>query len=83
LPGGADLGQLIYLIVVHSGNVMELAALKESTELLDVEAVRGHVGILGVPISQNLMHHEVRVSKIEDSLDANLLAEVQGEICTP
>jgi hypothetical protein len=38
---------------------MELAALKESIELLDVEAVRGHVGILGVPISQNLRHHKI------------------------
>jgi hypothetical protein len=28
---------------------MELAALKESIELLDVEAVGGHVGVLGIP----------------------------------
>jgi hypothetical protein len=29
--------------------MMELAALEESAELLHVEAIRGHVGILGVP----------------------------------
>jgi hypothetical protein len=51
LHGGADLGQLICLVIVCLGNMMELAALKESAKLLDVEAVRGHVGILGIPIS--------------------------------
>jgi hypothetical protein len=30
---------------------MELAALKESAELLHVEAIRGHVGVLGIPFS--------------------------------
>jgi hypothetical protein len=30
---------------------MELAALEKSVELLDVEVVGGHVGILGVLIS--------------------------------
>jgi hypothetical protein len=28
---------------------MELAALEESAKLLDIEAIGGHVGILGVP----------------------------------
>jgi hypothetical protein len=56
---------------------MELAAFEESAELLDVEIVRGYVGVLGVPISRNLMHHEVRVSKTEDPLDANLLGHLE------
>jgi hypothetical protein len=41
LLGGADLGQPILLAVVCSGDVMELAALEKSTELLDVEAIGG------------------------------------------
>jgi hypothetical protein len=41
--------------------MMELAALEESTELLDVEAVGGHVGVLGVSFPQDLVHHKVRV----------------------
>jgi hypothetical protein len=31
---------------------MELAALEESAELLDAEAIGGHVGILGVPFPE-------------------------------
>jgi hypothetical protein len=42
---------------------MELTALEEFRELLDVEAVRGHVGVHGIPISRNLTHHKVGVSK--------------------
>jgi hypothetical protein len=56
---------------------MELTILEESAELLDVEAVRSHVGVLRVPISRKLMHHEVRVSKTKDSLDANLLGQLE------
>jgi hypothetical protein len=63
---------MICFIIICLGNVMELAALKESAELLDVEAVGGHVGVLGVPVSQDLMHHEVTVSKAEDPPNANL-----------
>jgi hypothetical protein len=53
---------------------MELTSFEESTELLDVEAVGGHVGVLSVPVffprlgaprGQNLQR--------EDPLDANLL----------
>jgi hypothetical protein len=53
--------------------MMELIALKESAELLDIEAVGGHVGILGIPFSQDLVHHKVGVSEAEDPLDANFL----------
>jgi hypothetical protein len=42
---------------------MELAALKESIELLDVEAVGGHVSVLGIPFSRDLMYHEVESPK--------------------
>jgi hypothetical protein len=56
---------------------MELTSFEESTELLDVEAVGGHVGVLSVPVffprlgaprGQNLQR--------EDPLDANLLGQL-------
>jgi hypothetical protein len=52
---------------------MELTALEESTELLHIEAIGGHVGILGIPFPRDLVHHQVRVSKVEDPPNANLL----------
>jgi hypothetical protein len=52
---------------------MELAALEESIELLHVEAVGGHVGILGIPFPGDLVHHQAEVSVIEDPPDTNLL----------
>jgi hypothetical protein len=55
---------------------MELATLKESAELLHVEAIGGHVGILGIPFPGDLVHHQVRVFKTEDSPDDNLLASL-------
>jgi hypothetical protein len=57
--------------------MVELASLEEFAELLDVEAVRGHVGVLGVPISQNLINHGVQVSKTEDPPDASLLGQLE------
>jgi hypothetical protein len=56
---------------------MEFTPFKESTELVDVEAIGGHVGVLGVPISRDLMYHEVRISKIEDHPNANLLGQLE------
>jgi hypothetical protein len=47
--GGADLRKPIRLIYVRSRDVMELIAFKETAELLDVEAIGGHVGVLCVP----------------------------------
>jgi hypothetical protein len=44
-------------MIVCSGDVMKLAALEESTELLHVEAIEGHVGILGVLFARDLVHH--------------------------
>jgi hypothetical protein len=56
---------------------MELTALEESTELLHVEVIRGHVGILGVPFLRDLVHHQVGVSKAEDPPNANLLGQLK------
>jgi hypothetical protein len=56
---------------------MELTPFKVSTELLDVEAVGGHVGVLGVPVSRDLMHHEVSISELENPLDASLLGQLE------
>jgi hypothetical protein len=52
---------------------MELTALEESAELLDIEAIGGHVGVLSIPFPRDLMHHKVRISKAEDPPDDNLL----------
>jgi hypothetical protein len=52
---------------------MELIAFEESAELLDLEAIGGHVGVLSVPVSRDLVHHEVRIFEVEDPPNANLL----------
>jgi hypothetical protein len=57
--------------------MMELAALEESAELLHVEAIGGHVGVLGVPFPGDLVHHQVGVSKTEDPPNANLLGQLE------
>jgi hypothetical protein len=77
LLGGADLRQPIRLVVVRSGDVMELTALEEPTELLDIETIGGHVGILSVPFPRDLVHHKVGISKAEDPPDANLLGQLE------
>jgi hypothetical protein len=56
---------------------MELVALEESAELLHVEAIGGHVGILGVPFPRYLVYHQVRVSEAEDPPNANLLGQLE------
>jgi hypothetical protein len=52
---------------------MELAAREEFAELLYVEAVGGHVGVLGIPFPRDLVYHQVGVSEAENPLNANLL----------
>jgi hypothetical protein len=56
---------------------MELTALEESAELLDIKAIGGHVGVLSIPFPRDLMPHKVRISKAEDPLDDNLLGQLE------
>jgi hypothetical protein len=55
---------------------MELAALEESAELLHIEAIRGHVGIL-TTFPRDLVHHQVGVAELEDPPNANLLGQLE------
>jgi hypothetical protein len=57
--------------------MMELAALEESVELLYVEAIGGHVGVLGVPFPRDLVYHQVGVSETENPPNANLLGQLE------
>jgi hypothetical protein len=56
---------------------MELTGFEEPTELMDVEVIGGHVGILSVPFSRDLVYHEVRISEAENPPDANLLGQLE------
>jgi hypothetical protein len=56
---------------------MELTALEESADLLHVEAIGGHVGVLGVPFPRDLVHHQVGVSETEDPPNTNLLGQLE------
>ena len=58
------------------GYVVELTPFEMSAELLDEETVGGHVRVLGVPASRNLLDHQVRVAETQDSLDAQLLGRL-------
>jgi hypothetical protein len=53
----------------------ELAPFKVSTELLDEEAVAGHICILGVPVARRLLDHQVGVSIAQDPANAEFLGK--------
>ena len=69
----ADVCQCVCRFVVGAGDVVEFASVEVPGELLDEEALGGHVGILGVPMSGGLLDHQVRDSIAEDSFDAHCL----------
>ena len=57
---------------------MELASVEVPGELLDEEAVGGHVSVLGVPMPGGLLNHQVGVPVAEDPLDAHSLGEFEA-----
>jgi hypothetical protein len=57
--------------------MMELIALEESADLIDIEAIGGHVGILSIPFPRDLVHYNVGISKAEDPLDADFLGQLE------
>ena len=62
-------------LVVVSWHMEELAPFKVSTELLDEEAVAGHVCIFGVPVARRLLDHQVRVTIAQDPANAEFLGK--------
>lgn len=75
LPGGADLGEHVCSLVVGSRDVVELTTLEIAAHLLDQEAVAGRVGVPGIPIARDLLHHQVQVAT-KDVSDADLLGQL-------
>ena len=74
LPGGADLGERVRSLVVGSRDAVELTTLKVAAHLLNQEAVAGRVGVPGIPITRELLHHQVQVAT-KDASDADLLGQ--------
>ena len=53
----------------------QLAPFKVSTELLDEEAVAGHICVLGVPVARRLLDHQVRVAITKDLANAEFFGK--------
>ena len=51
---------------------------RSTPELLDVEAVGGHVWVFGIPVTSSLLDHQVGVAVAEDSLDVHGLGELEA-----
>ena len=65
-------------MVTGAVDMVKFTSFKTSRELLDVEAVGGHVWVLGIPVSSCLLDHQIRVAVAEDPLDVHGLGELEA-----
>ena len=77
MPERANVCQCVCRLVVGAVDVVELASVEVPGELLDEEAVGGHVSVLGVPMPGGLLNHQVGIPISEDPLDAHSLGEFE------
>jgi hypothetical protein len=69
-PPGRNLGQLVRLLVVPAGHVVELDAVKLAFEGSHGLAVGLHLVIVAARILHDLIDYELRVSPHVEALDA-------------
>ena len=74
----ANVCQCVCRLVVGAVEVVELASVEVSSKLLDEEAVGGHVGVLGIPMSGDLLDHQVGIPVAEDSLDVHCFSKLEA-----
>ena len=67
----ADVRQGIGRLVVGAVDVVEFTFVEASRELLNEEAVGGHVWVLGVPMPGDLLDHQIGVPVAENPLDVH------------
>jgi hypothetical protein len=69
-PPGRDLGQLVRLLVVPAGHVIELDAVKFVLEGSHSLAVGLHLIVMAARVLHDLIDYELRVSPYVEALDA-------------
>jgi hypothetical protein len=69
LPG-RDLGQLVRLLVVPAGHVIELDAVELVLEGSHGLAVRFHLVVMAARVLHDLVDHELRIPPHVEALDA-------------
>jgi predicted histidine transporter YuiF (NhaC family) len=73
-PPGHDLGQLVRLLVLSVGHVVELDAVDLVFEGSHGLAVRFHLIVVTARIFHDLVNHELRIPPHVEALDACLMA---------
>jgi hypothetical protein len=56
----------------------EITTLKVSTDLLHMEAIGRHIGIICIPSAGTLLNHQVRISITHDPANDNLLGHLES-----
>jgi hypothetical protein len=69
-PPGRDLGQLVRLLVVPAGHVIELDAVKFVFESSHGLAVGLHLVVVATRVFHDLVNHELRIPSHVEALDA-------------
>ena len=77
-PPGRNLGQLVRLLVVPAGHVVELDAVELVLEGSHGLAVRPHLVVMTARILHDLVDHELRVPPHVEALDACLNGDFEA-----
>jgi hypothetical protein len=77
-PSGRDLGQLVRLLVVPAGYVIELDAVEFVLEGSHGLAVRFHLVVVAARIFHDLVNHELRIPPHVEALDAYLDGDLEA-----
>jgi hypothetical protein len=77
-PPGRDLGQLVRLLVVLAGHVIELDAVEFVFEGSHGLAVGLHLVVMAARVLHDLVNHELRVPSHVETLDAQLDGDLEA-----
>jgi hypothetical protein len=77
-PPGRDLGQLVRLLIVPAGHVIELDAIELVLEGSHGLAIRFHLVIMATRILHDLVNHELRIPAHVKALDAYLDGDLEA-----
>ena len=69
---------MLFRSVAGAVNVVEFTSVEASHELLDEEAVCGHVWVLGIPMPGGLLDHQVGIPIAKDPLDVHCLGKFEA-----
>jgi hypothetical protein len=77
-PPGRDLRQLVHLLVVPAGHMIELDAVELVLEGSHGLAIRFHLVIVAARVLHDLVNHELRIPPHVEALDAYLDGDLEA-----